>query len=526
MQAEPPVACPTPPAEPASPPPLWQTAVLCGLLLWVYFPTLSHLIGQWWHDPDFSHGFFVPLFAGFVIWQERFQLARVPLRPSWSGLFFLGFGLCVLLLGQMGAELFLSRFSLLIVLAGLTVLFLGWKFFRAILFPWAFLVLMIPIPAIVFNQITFPLQLLASKVASAILSGLGVPVLREGNVIILPAMALEVADACSGIRSLISLATLAVIYGYLAERRTSVRVILALASLPIAVAANSLRVVGTGLLVQYWDPDKAQGFFHEFQGWLMFVASLGMVYLLHQAILVFWPEDGTDSSGGSYDLARGEGRVMKPFRGLRFVLAAGFVALTAIFLQARGRVEIIPARLALSSFPVQLGDWSGKDIPLDTETLQVLGPGDFLVRRYLASGSNLPYVDLFVAYFPSQRTGDTIHSPKHCLPGAGWTPEHNDIVTLAMPGHAPFPVNRYVISRGGARDLVLYWYWAHDRGVASEYWAKYYLVKDAIFMNRSDGALVRIIVEMRPGETPDAAQQRVQPFLLEVVPILDNYIPR
>jgi exosortase len=193
----------------------------------------------------------------------------------------------------MGAELFLSRFSLLIVLAGLTVLFLGWSFFRAILFPWAFLILMIPIPAIVFNQITFPLQLLASKVASTTLPWLGVPVLREGNVLILPAMALEVADACSGIRSLMSLATLAVIYGYLVEDRTSVRLALALASLPIAVAVNSLRVVGTGLLVQYWDPNKAQGFFHEFQGWLMFVASLGMVYLLHGAIRMLWPPERT-----------------------------------------------------------------------------------------------------------------------------------------------------------------------------------------------------------------------------------------
>jgi exosortase len=202
----------------------------------------------------------------------------------------LGFGLSVLILGQMGAEIFLSRVSLLIVLAGLTVLFLGWTFFRAILFPWAFLVLMIPIPAIVFNQITFPLQLLASKVASTMLPWLGVPVLREGNVIMLPAMSLEVADACSGIRSLMSLATLAIIYGYLMERKTSVRVLLAIASLPIAVAANSLRVVGTGLLVQYWDPDKAQGFFHEFQGWLMFVASLVMLYLLHRGIRMIWPE--------------------------------------------------------------------------------------------------------------------------------------------------------------------------------------------------------------------------------------------
>jgi EpsI family protein len=217
---------------------------------------------------------------------------------------------------------------------------------------------------------------------------------------------------------------------------------------------------------------------------------------------------------------------MRASSWLRFVLAAGFIALTAILLQARGSVEIIPARLALASFPVQLCDWSGKDIPLDADTLQVLGPGDFLVRGYRGPSSDLPYVDLFLAYFPSQRTGDTIHSPKHCLPGAGWAPEQNDVVTISLPGHDPFPANRYVISRAGARKLVLYWYWAHDRGIASEYWAKFYLVKDAIRMNRSDGALVRITADMLPGEAPDAAQQRLRPFTADVVPLLDEYIPR
>jgi exosortase D (VPLPA-CTERM-specific) len=506
---------------------VWQTALLAGLLVWLYLPTLTHLVEQWWHDPNFSHGFFVPLFTAFVIWQERSRLVRLIPRPSWWGLLLLGFGLCVLVLGQMGAELFLSRFSLLIVLAGLIVFFLGWSFFRTLLFPWALLVLMIPIPAIVFNQITFPLQLLASKIASTILPWLGVPVLREGNVIILPAMALEVADACSGIRSLMSLATLAVIYGYLMERNNAVRVLLALASLPIAVAANSLRVVVTGLLVQYWDPDKAQGFFHEFQGWLMFVASLAMLYLLHRVIRLIWPEEGSPSSSHPSDPAQqGRKLITKRSGGLRLGLAVGLIALTAILLQARSRTEIIPSRLPLSSFPVQLGNWSGRDIPLDQDTLEVLGPGDFLLRGYRDPDGDLPYVDLFLAYFPSQRTGDTIHSPKHCLPGAGWIPEENDRVTLSLPGHSPFPANRYVISKAGAHKLVLYWYWAHDRGVASEYWAKFYLVKDAIRMNRSDGALVRITTDVLPSESPDAAEQRLLPFASTVFPLLDDYIPR
>jgi exosortase len=243
-------------------------------------------VAQWWNNPNFSHGFFVPAFALFVLWQERRRLASLPRSPSSWGLLILGFALCVLVVGVLGAELFLSRLSLLLLLAGLIVLFQGWKYFRSVLFPWAFLILMIPIPAVIFNQITFPLQIVASKVASGTLPLCGVPVLREGNVINLPAMPLEVAEACSGIRSLMSLATLAIIYGYLMETRPWVRVALALASIPIAVVANSFRIVGTGLLVQYWDPEKAEGFFHLFSGWLIFVVSLVMLFLLHQLLQV------------------------------------------------------------------------------------------------------------------------------------------------------------------------------------------------------------------------------------------------
>lgn len=260
----------------------WHALALIALTGYLYFHILVHLAAQWATDPNFSHGFFVPAFSLFLLWQNRSTLSKVPTAPSFWGLPILFLAVAVLLLGVLGAELFLSRVSLLLLIAGLVVFFRGWGFLRAVLFPLCFLLLMIPIPVIVFNQITFPLQILASKVAAATLPLAGVPVLREGNVINLPAMPLEVAEACSGIRSLLSLTTLAIIYGYLMERRIWVRVVLALASIPIAVAANSFRIVGTGLLVQYWDPDKAQGFFHEFSGWLVFVVSLLMLYLLHQ----------------------------------------------------------------------------------------------------------------------------------------------------------------------------------------------------------------------------------------------------
>jgi exosortase len=275
--------------------PSWEFLLLGALVLWVYWPTLGRLLSQWWHDPNFSHGFFVPLFAAFVIWQERDRLARILPQPAWSGLAVLLVGLGVLIVGRMGAELFLDRSSLLLVVAGIVILFLGWNLFRTVLFPGAFLLLMIPIPAIVFNQITFPLQLLASQVAAAVLPVFGVPVLREGNVINLPAMPLEVAEACSGIRSLMSLLTLAIIYGYLLEKRLWVRWLLALASVPITVFANDVRIVGTGLLVQYWDPQAAEGYFHASWGWIIFVVSLVMLYALHGLVRIVVPEKGGES---------------------------------------------------------------------------------------------------------------------------------------------------------------------------------------------------------------------------------------
>jgi exosortase len=262
----------------------WQVSALVLLVGWLYSSVLFHLAKQWVADPNFSHGFFVPAFSLFVLWHDRSSLAKSPRAPSSWGLLVLVLALAVLVVGVLGAELFLSRISLLLVVAGLVIFFHGWPCFRAVLFPWALLVLMIPIPAILFAQITFPLQLLASKFAAGALPLLGVPVLREGNIINLPALPLEVAEACSGIRSLLSLTTLSIIYGYFMETRIWIRVGLALASIPIAIFANSLRIVGTGLLVQYWDADKAEGFFHSFSGWLIFVVSLGMLFVVHQLL--------------------------------------------------------------------------------------------------------------------------------------------------------------------------------------------------------------------------------------------------
>jgi exosortase len=268
----------------------WLPYVVIALLLVaVYFRVVAKLVFDWYDLPDYSHGFLVPFFAIFVLWDNRAVLRNTPVRTTWNGIPLVVLGIGVVVLGVYGADLFLSRISFLMILAGIIWTFFGRAMLVALRFPLFVLLLAIPFPAIVFNQITFPLQLLASQLASAILPLLGVPVLHEGNVIELPAMKLEVAEACSGIRSLMSLFTLAVFYGYFLERTTKRRVILAIASIPIAVTANAARIVGTGLCVQYWDPEKAMGFFHEFSGWVMFVISLGCLYIVHRIMRLVAP---------------------------------------------------------------------------------------------------------------------------------------------------------------------------------------------------------------------------------------------
>lgn len=508
--------------------PTWQGVALLILMGMLYAGILARLFNQWMNDKNFAHGMFVPLFALFILWKNRKELKNIAPAPSWIGLFLIIVGLATLMLGEFGAELFLSRVSLLILLAGLIVLIHGWAFFRAVLFPWAILILMIPIPVIVFQKVTFPLQILASKLASTLLPLLGVVVHREGNVIELAAMKLEVVAACSGIRSLLSLLTLSVIYGYLMEDRNWVRVLLAIASIPIAVVANSFRIVGTGLLVQYWNPDKAEGFFHLFEGWLIFVVSLIMLFMLHGLVVRIWRKDGREGRLAHPQVERvqtvSEGRGRST--GLRFAVIAFLLGATVLLMQARSNSEVFPPREALSSLPNQLGAWVGEDLVIDQQTLDILGSGEFLHRDYENPTQPQPWIDLLIAYFPSQKAGDTIHTPNHCLQGEGWVPIQRRVVQLSRPDGSTFPANRYVTSKAGERELVIYWFQAHNRAVASEYRAKYYLVADSIRMNRSDGALVRLITPMYKQESPDAAQARLLSLGNQIIPQLNRYIPR
>lgn len=256
-----------------------------GLAL-VYANVLSSLVAQWASDDDYSHGFFVLPLAAFFVWERRGALSATPATPRAAGLLLVAGSLLIYVAGVLGSELFLARVSLLGVLAGSVLYLAGWQHLRILALPIAFLLLMIPLPEIVFNQIAFPLQLLASRLGEAVIAGAGIPVLREGNVLQLPSKALEVVEACSGIRSLVSLLMLGIVLGYFTESRRWARTAIALAAVPIAMVANAARVAGTGLTSEWVSPAAAEGFFHSFSGWLMFVVAF--IGLLAVQRLIAW----------------------------------------------------------------------------------------------------------------------------------------------------------------------------------------------------------------------------------------------
>jgi len=266
---------------------LYGALLACFAIL--YRNVIVKLIHDWSVDENYSHGYLVIPVALYFVWDRRERLRNSSWRPSWLGLLVVLGSIALLLGGVLGAEVFTTEISMLGVIGG-TVLFLcGWNHLKLLLFPIAFLITMIPLPTMFFNQITFPLQILASKFGESLLVASQIPVLREGNLIYLANTTLEVTEACSGIRSLITMLSLGVVYGYFMDQRNWVRTVLALATFPFAILANGLRVAGTGAAAYWYDPSVAHGFLHTFSGWLLFVTAFIMLLITHKAMVWISP---------------------------------------------------------------------------------------------------------------------------------------------------------------------------------------------------------------------------------------------
>ncbi len=281
----------------------WQGLLLTAALILLYAPTLKLLVWQWYNDADYSHGFLVPILSAYLIWARRDKLRSIPRNPSIWGMVVVLFSIGVMYLGSLGAENSLARLSFIGVICGLIVYFVGSKALRAMAFPIAFLLFAIPMPTVVYNEIVFPLQFIASKFATGTLEMLNLfPIMREGNVLILPGMRLEVVEACSGIRSLMSLLALAAGYGYVVERSVAVRWFMVLAMVPLAIVSNGLRIMITAIMAHYIGPKAAEGFMHEFSGWVIFVVATILFLALHSFVTFLRKKLGWYNGAGNPDL--------------------------------------------------------------------------------------------------------------------------------------------------------------------------------------------------------------------------------
>jgi exosortase D (VPLPA-CTERM-specific) len=388
------------------------------------------------------------------------------------------------------------------------------------------LLLAIPIPAIIFNQIALPLQLLASRFGVFAISACQIPVLREGNVIVLATTSLEVAEACSGIRSLVSLLTLAVIGGYLAGSPMWIRWVLAAASVPIAIFANGIRVTGTAIAAHFLGAEAALGFFHTFSGWLVFLVAGVLLLLVYRVATWFGPGRRIHAGSGVLPvepLLAQEADDPGPVR--RGLLLSGCFVAASLALGTVTLTEAVPLRQRLSALPLGVSRWEGRDnAPLDPTIVNMLRVDDYLSRTYVAPDGS--WVNLYVGYYRSQRQGQTMHSPLNCLPGAGWEPVGRGRLVVSAGRERPAEVNRLIIQKGLDRQLVLYWYQAHGRIVASEYWGKIYTVVDAIRLNRSDGSLVRVMIPISSQGPADeqAAEELGLEFVNALLPALSRHL--
>jgi exosortase D (VPLPA-CTERM-specific) len=502
---------------------LFAAVTLPAALAFSYREVIERLVVQWKTSEDYSHGFLILPVALYLVWMKRARLRETPFGSDWRGLSLVLASVGIYVVGELGAELFTTRVSLLFLVIGLVWFLCGWRVVKVLKFPLGFLFLMLPLPGFVHNQVTFPLQLLSSKWSVSLLQGLGVSVYREGNIIDISGMRLQVVEACNGLRYILPLLTLVILIAFLGHRAVWKRAILILSAVPLAILGNILRIAGTAVVSEQWGREMAEGFLHDFSGWLVFMTSLGL-FLIVSALLKRFP-----------DPPPREGRMQEvpgPLSGRRGVTWVAAVTAVVIVTAAQpvvallGNVEPVRLQRPLALFPLQLDGWVGTLGTMDAEMWEKVGGQEYVILNYRKP--NEGPVNFYVAYYEYQRkAGDFIHSPRLCLPGSGWFIESNAVraVSREAGGMPPLRLNELIINKDGVRQLVYFWYQGRGRNFTSEYAAKFYMVWDGIFRRRTDGALVRLVSPL--GKDSDAGRERktLDGFALHVADKLGEYLP-
>jgi exosortase D (VPLPA-CTERM-specific) len=491
--------------------PLTIGTMLAVIILWFYWSTLALLAKQLTDNEDYSFGLLIPLVVGYIVYLKWPQIRRLPWQPSWMGLAVIAMGFALFIMGDLLAFFYFPAISFIMILAGVLYLLGGWPIVRFLSFPLLLLLLIIPLPSVILQQLTFKLQLLSSYLSAGILQALGIPAVRQGNIIDLGIRQLQVVEACSGLRYILSLLALVMIYCYFYQRYLWKAALLVLSIFPLAILANTIRLACMAL----W-PALQEGFLHTFSGWLIFIFCFGMLGLLNWGMNYLQPPVKTPDAGGTTPLGEvppGRRPSHSPYLIAALVLVA-FVSPLSSMLHA----PPIPLAKSFDNFPLQLGPWQGRRSYLDSAMVARVGASDYLNANYV-NNSNAA-VNLWIAFFESQskNISGRIHSPLICLSGGGWKIKESSVVNLTPE----LPVHYLLIEYAtGGREAVYYWYIQGGRWTASEYSVKLFMSYDGLMRRRNDGALIRLIT---PVDTNVAsARERLSGFARLMIPILPEF---
>jgi exosortase D (VPLPA-CTERM-specific) len=503
------------------PVPEWKLGLVAVLLAVIAFQAaLSELVRRWAQQEEYSYGFLVPFIVAWLIWTRR-DVLRASFGPaSWAGALLILLAMLMHVVGVLSAIFILSQLAFIVVLLGITLAVGGMSLLRATFFPIIFLIFAIPLPYFIDATLSLNLQLISSQLGVFFIRMLDIPVYLDGNLIDLGNYKLQVVDACSGLRYLFPLLSLSFLAAYLFDAPVWQRAIVLLSSIPITIAMNGFRIGLVGITLDRWGPGMADGALHSFEGWIIFVAS-ALILTLEVSLLarvsgrkffeVFRVPSGPVLSGEKLMPAD---RRTPIYASLILIMATALIEALISH-----RAEAVPERSRFAVFPTTIGEWSGHVSLLDRQIETGLALEDYALSDYTNIGGKA--VNLYIAFYASQRTGESPHSPLVCMPGNGWS-----ITKLERTSYdASHPINRAIIVHNDAKQLVYYWYQERGRSIASEYWSKWYLLFDVIIKNRSDGALVRLITPISPDELERDADKRLVLFMRALLPHLDSYLP-
>ena len=507
---------------------------LPAALVFSYRDVIERLVHQWKSSEDYSHGFLILPIALYLVWMKRAELRNTALGTDWRGISLVMAAVGIYVIGELGADVNLPRVSLLVLIIGLVWLLCGWRVVKVLRFPLGFLFLMLPLPGYVHKQVTFPLQLLSSKWAVEILQRIGMSVYREGNIIDIIGMRMQVVEACNGLRYILPLLTLVVLIAVLGHKSIWKRTLLILSAVPLAILGNILRIAGTGVVAEHWGREAAEGFLHDFSGWLVFMISL-CVFIILSTLLRRIPEASREEphKPSAQAPAPTDGRFGAG--GVTWVAAlTALVIVSAVppVVAHLGQVPPVKLKKPLAEFPLRLNGWLGSLTTMDAEMWEKVGGQEYVLINYRKPEA-LP-VNFYVAYYEFQKkAGDFIHSPRLCLPGSGWFIDSNTERTIwDSPGSdgtrlqtEPLRLNELIISKDGVSQLAYFWYQGRGRNFTSEYAAKFYMVWDGLFRRRTDGALVRLVMPLRKDSEAGEERRVLDEFALLAARHLDEYLP-